>query len=98
MAAADIVQLMSIVVSINPYQTSRNGGDDVRVLRGLLLEYHPNGTLQDILRLRDKDADLPLQRWAFQIASWTSANFTVKGLPHMDVKPSNIVISAEAML
>jgi hypothetical protein len=39
-----IVQLIAAVISSNPYQTSQSGtrGSSV-VLRGILLEYHPNG-------------------------------------------------------
>lgn len=52
-----IVQLAAAVVSGNPYRTqaatdgTRGAVDDQLVFRGLLLQYYPNGTLSDALRL-----------------------------------------------
>ncbi len=90
-----IVQLVAVVVSTNPYQTAReDGDDDPLVLRGLLLEYHPNGTLEDALRLSDQNAGQPWQKWAFQIA-FELHGLHSQGLAHMDLKPSNVAISAK---
>jgi hypothetical protein len=44
-----VVQLVAPVVSSNPYQTTKTTYNPI-VLQGILLEYHPNGTLQDALR------------------------------------------------
>lgn len=45
-----ILQLVAAVVSSNPYQTGPSGSAETPVLRRLLLDYHPNGTLRDVLR------------------------------------------------
>ncbi|KAF2241413.1 hypothetical protein BU26DRAFT_440878, partial [Trematosphaeria pertusa] len=44
-----IVQLVAAVISRSPYQ-SRESGTPPLVLRGILLEYYPNGTLHDALQ------------------------------------------------
>ncbi|KAK4113929.1 kinase-like protein [Canariomyces notabilis] len=93
--ATYVVQLIAAVVSTNPYRSSReDGDDDSRVLRGLLIEYHPNGTLADALRRSDHRVRQPWRKWALQIACGLRELHTL-GLTHMDLKPSNIVISAE---
>lgn len=93
--ATFVVQLIGVVVSTNPYRTAReDGDDDILVLRGLLLEYHPNGTLEDVLRFSGHDVRQPWRRWAFQIASGLRELHSL-GLTHMDLKPSNVVISAK---
>ncbi|KAI1451633.1 kinase-like domain-containing protein [Annulohypoxylon moriforme] len=43
-----IVQILAVVISVNPYQT--NEGKGLSVLRGIILEYHSRGSLQDLLR------------------------------------------------
>jgi hypothetical protein len=43
-----VVQLVAAVISDNPYRTFNTIKNDT-VLRGILLEYYPNGTLYDIL-------------------------------------------------
>ena len=90
-----VVQLIAAVVSPNPYHTAETDEDgNPAVLRGLLLEYHPNGTLQDALRTPEPEAGRPWQRWALQIASGLD-ELHCRQLTHMDLKPSNIVISAD---
>lgn len=56
-----VVQLVGIVVSPNPYQTFRaSTGNSCDVIRGLLLEHHPNGTLECVLRRAPNDGSQPL--------------------------------------
>lgn len=86
-----IVQLVAVVTSSNPYQTFETGQSGSTVVRGLLLEHYPNGTLRDALL--SSDLSQPWKQWASQLASALQQMHNY-GLTHMDVKPSNIVISA----
>lgn len=86
-----VVQLVAAVVSRNPYQTTKASKiDGQTVLRGILLEYHSNGTLQDVLRSPRKD--LPWRQWAVQITNALNRLHQL-GITHMDLKPANIVLS-----
>jgi tRNA A-37 threonylcarbamoyl transferase component Bud32 len=87
-----IVRLVAVVVSSNPYRTADTDGS--LVLRGLLLDYHPNGTLADALQSVDQSGGRPWRRWALQIALGLG-ELHRHGLAHMDLKPSNVVISAD---
>lgn len=93
-----VVRLVAAVISDNPYQTAKNKKDDGRaVLQGILLEYHPNGTLQNALQdalQSPKPKDLPWHRWAFQVAG-TLTRLHQIGVTHMDLKPENIVLSED---
>jgi hypothetical protein len=88
-----IVQLVAAVISNNPYQTRDSGA--APVLRGILLEYHPNGTLHDALQSPE-----PWMhqwwwlQWGLDIS--TALEYMHKmGLTHMDLKPENVVMSKE---
>lgn len=83
-----IVRLVAAVVSDLPYQTR---GPAPCVLWGILLEYHPNGTLSDYL---ESNASTPWRQWALQIAEALS-HLHDKDIAHMDIKPGNVVISEE---
>ncbi|RDL37627.1 Uncharacterized protein BP5553_05060 [Venustampulla echinocandica] len=89
-----VVRLVAAVVSKNPYQTAETVGNTPTVLRGILLEYYPNGTLLDALQASKSKMDWPWQRFAVQIAS-TLAYIHKAGITHMDLKPQNIVISVD---
>ncbi|KAI1358876.1 kinase-like domain-containing protein [Xylaria arbuscula] len=92
-----IVRLMAVVTSANPYQSTEASQGENTVARGILLEYHSNGTLQDALKT--PGTSYPWKRWALQVAS-SLHKMHQYGITHMDIKPSNIVISAnlEAIL
>jgi serine/threonine protein kinase len=66
------------------------------VLRGVLLEYHPNGTLADALQGAQEVTQLAgtWRRWALQIAAALS-RVHEQQVTHMDLKPSNVLISTE---
>jgi hypothetical protein len=90
-----VVQLVAAVVSRNPYRTmDTNNSGDQNVLRGILLEYHSNGTLQSFLQ--SPKGGLPWHQWAIQITSALSRLYEL-GITHMDLKPANIVLSSIAM-
>lgn len=84
-----IVQLVSVVISTNPYHTG-NSENPGSVLRGFLLEYHPGGTLEDALK--ENRVCVGSRRWPVQIARGLQ-QLHRKSIAHMDLKPSNIVIS-----
>jgi serine/threonine protein kinase len=87
-----IVQLVAAVVSRNPYQTILDKPQVV--LRDLLLEYHPNGTLEFALQSPQPNPSCPLQKWSLQI-SLALSRFHERGIAHMDFKPENVVINAD---
>ncbi|KAH8716781.1 kinase-like domain-containing protein, partial [Phaeosphaeriaceae sp. PMI808] len=66
------------------------------VLRGILLEYYPTGTLADALQSTQETPQLAgtWRRWALQMAE-ALARVHEKKVTHMDLKPSNVLISAE---
>ncbi|KAJ8124728.1 hypothetical protein O1611_g8913 [Lasiodiplodia mahajangana] len=88
-----IARLVAAVISENPYQTT-NGQDSTTVLRGVLIEYCPNGTLKDALQSPRPQMDERWLVWGLQIAK-ALAYLHEKGVTHMDLKPANIVINAE---
>jgi hypothetical protein len=88
-----VVQLVAVVVSHNPYQTAKAVGyGPPTSLQGILLEYHPNGMLKDMLQ--SPKPTHPWLRWALEITSSLEALHQVH-IAHMDLKPENIVLSRE---
>jgi serine/threonine protein kinase len=88
-----IVRLVAAVVSDNPYRTAKAKEDDNPTsLQGILLEYHPNGTLQSALQ--SPKLNFPWHRWAVQITRAVDA-LHQNGIAHMDLKPRNIVLSKD---
>jgi serine/threonine protein kinase len=86
-----IVQLIAVVVSDNPYRTTKAIGDNSpNSLQGLLLEYHPNGRLKDMLQ--SPKPNYPWHLWALEITCTLEALHR-NGIAHMDLKPENIVLS-----
>jgi serine/threonine protein kinase len=88
-----IVQLIAAVVSDNPYRTAKAIEDDTPTsLQGILLEYHPNSTLQNVLR--SPKLNSPWHRWAVQITRTVDV-LHQNDITHMDLKPENIVLSKD---
>ncbi|KAF7879412.1 hypothetical protein EAF04_000608 [Stromatinia cepivora] len=71
-----------------------NNSGGQTVLRGILLGYHSNGTLQRFLQ--SPKENLPWHQWAIQITSALSRLHEL-GINHMDLKPANIVLSSIPM-
>ncbi|KAM7191165.1 Protein kinase-like domain containing protein [Rhypophila sp. PSN 637] len=92
----ETVRLVATVSSANPYGTAEvdAGSAGTSFLRGFLLEYHPNGTLQDALGSPEPKVVQPWCRWALQIARGLD-HVHRHGITHLDMKPSNIVIGAD---
>lgn len=84
-----IVQLISVVVSANPYHTGKLE-DSYSVLRGFLLECHLGGTLEDVLG--NNHVCPGLRRWPIQIARGLEQLHSLQ-IAHMDLRPSNIVFN-----
>ncbi|AEO58300.1 hypothetical protein MYCTH_2315393 [Thermothelomyces thermophilus ATCC 42464] len=94
-----IVQLVAAVTSTNPCQTATGFGwgrcrGGSTVLRGLLLEYHENGTLEMALKSPRPNMDGLWRRWGLQIVR-ALACLHERGIAHLDLKPSNVVISTD---
>ncbi len=87
----NIVQLFYVVISTNPYLT-RTLDDNLTVIRGILLEHHPGGTLGQPLDKMDV-TNFPWRQWPLQIGHGL-LNLHQKNVMHMDLKPSNTVIDS----
>ncbi|KAL9592499.1 MAG: hypothetical protein Q9179_006654 [Wetmoreana sp. 5 TL-2023] len=88
----NIVQLVAVVISPNPYQT-RTSVNVPSVIQGILLDYHPGGTLERWLDNHNK-AQFPWSRWPLQIGRGL-LHLHENSITHMDLKPPNVVISAD---
>jgi len=59
-STSSVVQLVAAVVSNNLYQTAETPKNETpTILQGILLEYHPNGTLQDVLDSPNPKTNFP---------------------------------------
>ena len=84
------VRLAADVVSDNPYRTTPvTETNHPTSLQGILLEYYPNGILQNALK--SPKPNYPWHRWALQITRALDA-LHQNGITHMD-QPRNIVLS-----
>lgn len=86
--STSIVQLLSVIISTNPYLTCSE--DSGPVLREFLLEYHPRGTLEDALR--ENFVSPGSRRWPVLIACRLQ-QLHCQNVAHMDIKPLNILIN-----
>jgi serine/threonine protein kinase len=91
--AQHIVQSAGVVVSPNPYMTSRQD-DKPLVITGILLEYYCGGSLEQILS-EHRLKDYGWQRWPLQVGAALSLLHDAKRT-HMDVKLSNVVCDEKA--
>ncbi|KAF6818546.1 cell division control protein 2 [Colletotrichum plurivorum] len=92
----DIVRLIAAVVSRNPYSTAADHQQDAApVLRGILKEHHPGGTLAEVLLSAKVDA--PWQRWGAQLCTAVDT-LHQHNVTHMDIKPSNVVLDKDGNL
>lgn len=103
-----VVRFVAAVISDNPYRTSIDGADAEQqtVARGILLEYHTGGSLEEALStaeirqirpVESTNAPTPQDKrpwrgWAVQVAHGLQY-LHEQGLAHLDLKPSNVVIS-----
>ena len=86
-----VVWLTAVVVSDNPYRTTAAiENDPPTSLQGILLEYHPNGMLQNALQ--SPKPNYPWHRWTLEITRALDA-LHQNGITHGYLKPENIVLS-----
>ncbi|CAG8227947.1 unnamed protein product [Penicillium salamii] len=84
-----IAQLVGMVATEDPYKTYPST-DLPPVITGFLLEYHPGGTLQQILESDSQFGALPIQ-WALQIGT-ALRSLHNRRRTHLDIKPPNVVL------
>ncbi|KAE8403174.1 hypothetical protein BDV37DRAFT_283971 [Aspergillus pseudonomiae] len=87
----NIVQLVAVVKSPSPFKTAplSEGG---HVILGMVLEYHPNGTLEDAIHRRDGKGTA-WQAWPYQLAR-ALLRLHDSFLTHMDITPRKVIIDA----
>ncbi|KAE8151057.1 kinase-like domain-containing protein [Aspergillus avenaceus] len=86
----NIAQLVGLVISHHPYKTHPHTISSM-VITGFLLEYHPNGSLEQVLAENTDHDDSMLRRWALQTGRALEIMHT-HGRTHLDIKPANVVI------
>ncbi|PLB43346.1 kinase-like protein [Aspergillus steynii IBT 23096] len=88
-----MVQLIAVVKAPSPYQTTTTPSEqDHNVIYGMVLEYHPNGTLEDAITRRDGKG-VAWKSWPRQLAR-ALLRLHDSCITHMDVAPRNAVIDA----
>ena len=87
-----IVQAIGIVVSTNPYMTSKRSTEPPVVI-DILLEHYPGGSLKQVLDKNNVNK-YPWDRRAAQIRT-ALYRFHRAGKTHMNIKPSSIMLDAE---
>lgn len=91
--APNIAQLVGLVESENPYKTSPSK-EMPRVITGFLLEYYSRGPLDGITSEDIAVTDHLRILWAIQVGKALELLHS-KGRPHLDIKPSNVVLDKE---
>lgn len=87
----NIVQLVAVVKSPSPFKTTPLS-EGVDVILGMVLEYYPNGTLEDVIHRRDGKGTA-WKTWPYQLAR-ALLRLHDSSLTHMDITPRNVVIDA----
>lgn len=87
----NIVQLVAVVKSPSPFKTAPSS-EGVDVILGMVLEYYPNGNLEDAIHCRDGKG-AAWKTWPYQLAH-ALLRLHNSSLTHMDITPRNIVIDA----
>ncbi|EEP77974.1 predicted protein [Uncinocarpus reesii 1704] len=87
-----VVQLAAVIISKSPYSTT-DRDERPPVMRGILLDYHLEGTLERVLK-RTNGSNRPWCGWALQIAEALN-QLHLSNNTHMDLKPSNVMIDNE---
>ncbi|PLB48323.1 putative serine-threonine protein kinase [Aspergillus steynii IBT 23096] len=88
----NIAQLIGIVISDNPYKTGP-ATIPSPVITGFLLEYYPEGSLDQVLAEDNDQDDSLLRRWALQIGGALEM-LHMQRRTHLDIKPSNVVLDS----
>ncbi|RHZ55097.1 hypothetical protein CDV55_105473 [Aspergillus turcosus] len=89
---SNIAQLKYLVVSPSPYLTDVDASE-VGVICGMLLEFYPCGTLEDVIEQRD-GRESSWRLWPKQIATALLA-LHGRGITHMDLAPRNVVLNED---
>ncbi|BCS27253.1 uncharacterized protein APUU_60301S [Aspergillus puulaauensis] len=90
--APNIVKPRGVVVSTNPYMTSKDSNREP-IMTGILLPTYPEGSLREILS-ENRMAKYAWKKWPIQIGTALNC-FHEANQTHMDIKPSNIAIDSE---
>lgn len=88
----NIVKARGVVVSTNPYMTSKDSNRGL-IVTGILLPTYPEGSLREVLS-ENRLARYAWKKWPIQIGTALN-HFHEAKQTHMNIKPSNIAIDSE---